>query len=238
MGNGIYTALAGAIAQSDALDVTSNNIANGTTTGFKAERLAFREALTRATDPAAAYAAASTPRTDTQVGTFRQTGNPLDLAIEGDAYFAIETPVGVRYTRAGQFQLDGAGQLVTPDGKPVRAVGGGPIVVPPTAGQVSVSPDGSVLVDDAPVGRIELVTIAPENLVREGDTRFIAAGPVGTPPPTVSIVDGTLEGANFNLVRGVIELVKVSRTFEATTRMIDRYRDIDSRTARDIGGPG
>jgi len=169
--NGIYTALSGALAQSTALDVTANNVANASTTGYQAERAKFSEALTKAKD--AAYVKATAGGIDTSPGTVSQTGNPLDVAISGDGYFGLNTAQGVRYTRAGAATY-------------IAAAGAKPITT----------------------------------------------GPAPTLQP------GSLEGANFNVVHGMVDLVKQTRSYEALHKMIETYKDIDDRAARGIAGNG
>lgn len=236
MSSGIYLATAGAVAQSNALDATANNIANATTTGFQADRITFREAMTNAKSPDTALVSAGTKRVDTQYGALSQTGNPLDVAIEGDGMFAVETPNGPRYTRAGNFRLDTEGSLVTVDGFKVRGEGG-PITIPPDTKVIDVGADGSVNADGENVGKLELVKYKYNQLKREGGTLFSASGQPeasGEPPLLRS---GMLESSNVNVVRGVVDLVKVSRTYESLMRVIQGYHDVESRAARDLGGP-
>jgi flagellar basal-body rod protein FlgF len=233
MADGIYVATAGAVAQSQALDVTANNVANAGTPGYKSERVRFAQVL--ATSKDMAFVGVAGTAVDASPGPMRQTGEPLDLAIAGDGWFAVDTAKGVRYTRDGSFQLDDAGQLVTSDGLAVLDQQGGAIRVPAGAAEISVAADGSVLVDGEEVGRIAVARFAPGGLTREGANLFVAgSAPLAGEPATIE--SGALEGANFNVVRGVIDLVKLSRTYEALHRMIESYRDIDQRTARDIGG--
>jgi flagellar basal-body rod protein FlgF len=236
MSNGIYVATAGAVAQSNALDATANNIANASTAGFHGDRVTFREALTAARSPDIASVGAGTARIDSQAGALTQTENPLDLALEGDGYFGVATPNGPRYTRAGNLQLDQARNLVTADGFQVRGAGGAPINVPADAGDIAIAADGTVSAGGNEVGRLELVRFAPGQLKREGGTLFSATGrPLTTDLPRVR--SGMLEASNVNVVRGVVDLVKVSRTYESLMRMIQGYHDIESRAARELGAP-
>jgi len=236
MSNGIYAASAGAVAQTRALDVTANNIANATTTGFHGDRVTFREALTRASTVDLATVVTGSTRIDTQAGAIHQTGNPLDLALEGDGFFAITTPSGARYTRAGNLQLDDSGTLVTGDGFKVRAEGGATITIPPESKHILVGTDGSINVDGEDVGKLELVTFAANQIKREGDTFVSATGrPQAGDPPKVRA--GMLESSNVNVVRGVVDLVKVSRIYESLMRIIQGYHDVESRAARELGGP-
>jgi len=236
MSSGIYIATAGAVAQSTALDATANNIANATTAGFRADRVTFREALASARSPDIELVGTGTTRIDSQAGALTASENPLDLALDGDGYFAVQTPNGPRYTRAGNFQLDDAHNLVTTEGFAVRGEGGAPINIPPEATQISVAVDGTVSADGAELGKLELVRFAPSQVKREGGTLFSASGrPTTGDPPKVR--SGMLEASNVNIVRGVVDLVKVSRSYEALMRMIQGYHDVESRAARELGTP-
>jgi len=236
MSSGIYIASAGAVAQSNALDVTANNIANASTAGFHGDRVTFKEALGKARSADAASVGSGGSRVDTQSGALQQTDNPLDLAIDGDGLFGVESPTGTRYTRSGNFKLDEGRNIVTADGMKVRGEGGSPIVVPPNAQSISVGSDGSVSADGQLVGKLELVKFAPNQLKREGGSLFSAAGkPLGGEAPKLHA--GMLEGSNVNVVRGVVDLVKVSRTYESLMRVIQNYHDVESRAAKELGGP-
>jgi flagellar basal-body rod protein FlgF len=236
MSSGIYVATAGAVAQSHALDATANNIANVNTTGFHGDRILFREALAAAPSPDVALVGAGAARIDDQAGALAHTDNPLDLALEGDGYFSVETPAGPRYTRAGNFQLDAQRTLVNADGYAVRGEGGAPISIPEGATAIRVDAEGRITADDAEVGKLELTRFATRDLRREGGTLHAAAGaPEAGDPPRVRA--GALESSNVNAVRGVVDLVKVSRTYESLMRVIQGYHDVESRAARDLGGP-
>lgn len=236
MSSGIYTATAGAVAQSAALDATANNIANASTTGFHADRISFREALGTARSLDTAIVDSGAARVDHQPGAIVATDNPLDLALEGDGYFAVDTPGGPRYTRAGNFQLDEGRRLVTAEGHAVRGRDGAPLVIPAEAPSVTVAADGTISAGSEVIGQLELVRFAPAQLTREGGTLLAARGaPAGGDPPVVRA--GMLESSNVNVVRGVVDLVKVSRTYESLMRVIQGYHDVESRAARELGGP-
>ena len=238
MGSGIYIAAAGAIAQSNAMDATANNIANANSAGFHAEHISFSEALSRAKSPDQISVQTNTGKTlDSQNGTMLQTGNPLDLAIEGDGMFSVQTPQGARYTRAGNFQLDSQGTLVTPDGYKVMGEGNQPISLPPTAANVSVGSDGSITADGQAVGKLALVKFNTNQLKREGGTLYSATGTPVKDNTTPTVRSGMLESSNVNIVHGVVDLVKVQRNYESLMRVIQNYHDIDDQTAKTLGGP-
>jgi flagellar basal-body rod protein FlgF len=235
MSSGIYIASAGAIAQSNAMDATANNIANATTAGFRADRVTFREALANAKSVDVALVSTNNNKVDQQAGAMQNTQNPLDLALEGDGYFAVDTKQGARYTRAGGFHLDDQRQLVTAEGHTVRGEGG-PITIPEGVKQISVGTDGAILADGDEVGKLELARFSPNAMKREGSTLYSAKGAqeAGEMPKVRS---GMIEQSNVNVVRGVVDLVKVSRTYESLMRVIQSYHDVESRAARELGGP-
>lgn len=236
MSSGIYVATAGAIAQSNALDATANNIANAGTAGFRGDRITFREALTaaRSADVTSVNNGATT--IDSRPGALQSTENPLDLALEGDGMFAVTTPNGPRYTRAGNFRIDDEHRLVTGDGHSVRGEGGATIALPPDAKSIQVSADGTVFADEVSVGKLEIMKFAQNQLERQGGSLYLARGaPQAGDPPKVR--QGMLEVSNVNVVHGVVDLVKVSRTYESLMRVIQGYHDVESRAARELGGP-
>jgi flagellar basal-body rod protein FlgF len=236
MGSGIYIATSGAESQQDALDVTANNIANASTTGYKAMRVSFSTALSNAQSADSAFVGAQTKGNDNTDGSLIQTDNPLDLALVGDGFFTVQTGNGPRYTRAGSFRLDAARQLVNSDGHPALSPTGQPIAMPEGATSLSVDARGQIVADGEVVGQLALARFADGGLRREGASLFSATGrPLEGEGPEV--VSGALESSNVNIVRGVVDLVKVSRTYESLMRMIDGYREIEGRAARDIGRP-
>lgn len=236
MASGIYVAAIGAVAQSNALDVTANNVANASTTGFHGVRVSFHEALAKARSPDAVMVGGQSVGVDGRAGAMTQTGNPLDIALDGDGYFAVNSPQGVRYTRAGALRMDAAGTLVNADGLAVRGAGGAPILIPPTATQVTIAQDGTISSEAGPIGKLELARFPAQSMRRDGDTLYTAtAPPIAGDPPRV--LQGTLEGSNVNVVRGVVDLVTVSRTYESLLRVIEGFQTIENRAARDLGGP-
>jgi flagellar basal-body rod protein FlgF len=240
MSNGIYTALSGAVAQNTALDVVANNVSNAQTTGYKAQRASFGEVLSSA--DGGSFVGVTRTQTDDSAGAVVQTGNPLDVALDGEGYFAVETNTGPRYTRAGSFRVDSQGVLVTNEGNAVRGQTGGQILVPPEATDLTISANGMITgmtpgdVEPTEIGQLELVRIDSNQLVREGASLFRAKGAIDTDAPPPTVMSGHLEASNFDSVRGMVDLVRVSRTYDSLHRMIESYRQLDQRTAREVGG--
>lgn len=245
MSDGIYAALSGAVASERALDVVANNVANVGTDGFRGERLAFRETMARAqgTGPTTLrYTEIEETRVDLGEGPLRETGNPLDLAISGgDAFFSVQTPEGERYTRAGSFVVSTSGVLSTREGYPVLSAGNPgeprpPIVVPSGTTTISVASDGTLSTGEQTLGRVGLVRFERgSDLVPAGGALYAPrAGVTPTASTDATFVQGFLEGANVGPIGGMNELITASRTFESFQRVIQTFRTLDERTARDL----
>ncbi|HJL19604.1 MAG TPA: flagellar basal-body rod protein FlgF [Sandaracinaceae bacterium LLY-WYZ-13_1] len=245
MSDGIYSALSGAVAQQRALDVVANNVANVGTVGYRGDRLAFREAVSRVeggpNPDGLRYVSISQMATDDTSGPLTQTGNPLDVALQGDGLFAVRTDDGVRYTRAGSFRMDPEGVLRTPGGHPLLAADPSDpenpeIRVPRDAGPVQIGADGTVSVGDEPLARIRIERFDDGALQKEGLTLFVPRGDArGEPATETQVLQGHLEGANVSPIAGMNELITASRSFEAFQRVIQAFRQIDQRAARDVG---
>ena len=177
MDNSLYTTLNRQSGLMSEMRVIANNIANVSTTGFRAEGALFAEhvaALGRDA-PSLSMATLEGRVVSTAQGAMTRTGGRFDLAIEGEGYFLIETPAGNRLTRAGAFTPSAEGELVTPDGMRLLDAGGSPVLLPAGAAGVAVGRDGTVVADGAPVARIGLwASAGATGLVADGATRFDA----------------------------------------------------------------
>jgi flagellar basal-body rod protein FlgF len=238
MSHGIYSALAGAIAQERTLEVVANNLANVNTTGFKGDKVAFSEmtAKQNGAQPASMrFVSLDRIAIDGSAGGVQQTGNPLDLALEGDAYFAVQGPGGERYTRAGSFTTDSEGTIRTHGGYEVLGESG-TLSIPQGTKTIKVGSDGTVHADGQEIGKLKLVSFASTaGLVREGLTMFSAGGGATPEPAEVGVAQGYLENANVNAVMGMTELITVNRSFDALQKVIDTFKQLDERTARELG---
>lgn len=243
MSTGIWAAAAGAVNQATALDITSNNVANAATPGYKADRAMFREYLSKASgtnlpSQSFRYTEIGGREADFKTGWLKQTGRDLDLAIMDDnAFMVVDSPAGPRYTRAGSLKLSGSGALQTHDGLAVLGPGGKPIRIDSGGKDVSFSPTGDVLVDGEPMARIAFVKFAPNPgaaLEKEGSTLFRARGGVVPKPVTPLIEPKALEMANKSPVEAMSGLSGSARQFEFLSKVIETFSTIDKRAASDI----
>ncbi len=215
----VYLAMAGAKATLQRQEVLAHNLANASTNGFRAELAAFRAVPVRGDGASTrVYALESTVGHDLQPGPVQTTGRPLDVAMTGKAWLAVQALDGTEaYTRSGALAVDAEGQLVTAAGLPVAGTGG-PITVPPGA-RVAIAADGSVSAavgDAAPqvVGRIKLV-LPEAPLARGADGLFRAADGEDLPAdPGARLQDGALEGSNVSPVQTMVAMIAAARQFE------------------------
>ena len=235
MGDGIYTAVAGACAQAERIDSIANNLANLMTVGFKADRPVFAEVLRAGLDQA--YVAPRGAAPDLSPGPLKRTGNPLDLAVEGPGFFVVATPAGERLTRAGAFGRDGEGRLVTPAGQQVLGHDG---AIHLGDGAVEVSGDGTVTAGGREVGRLRLLEPGPEAvLIKEGRNLFALEGPdQALKPARGKISQGFVELSNARPTESLVRLITAQRTFEVLLNAMRNFQQMDSQLAREakLGG--
>jgi len=242
---GLRSAAAAMEAQGERLAVLANNLANVTTGGFKADHLEFFQSLSspRAvgpvspTGPAAPLLAppAAQTRTDFSPGSLRQTGNPLDLAIDGSGFFVVRAASGLRLTRAGSFTLSSDGSLIAPDGAAVLDAGRQPIKLP-DRGAIEIDTTGRVLVDGAEVGQVLVVDPPRDQLTKDGGTRFAAPPEVPlTPAPNARVTQGFVEGSNVNAVLTMIEMIDALRVYESAQRAARSQDETLGRAVNDVG---
>lgn len=224
MDNASYTTLTRQSGLMREMRIVANNIANSSTTGFRAQGMIFSEhvAALGPDAPSLSMASAAVRDTTQTQGSLTQTGGPLDLAIEGEGFFLIETPQGERLTRAGAFAPNENGDLVTPQGHRVLDAGGAPVFVPPDAGPVGIAPDGTVSTGGQPVARIGLVRPTdPDTMLREGGVRFEARGGY-EPAPEAKMVQGFLEESNVDPILAVSRMIEVQRAYELGQSFMDK----------------
>jgi flagellar basal-body rod protein FlgF len=224
MSNTIYATVSRQNGLLKEMQTVANNIANMATTGYRAENVIFTEHVKSSGDggPSISMATAAARFTTDSQGTLTQTGGTFDLAIEGDGFFQIETPQGIRLSRAGAFIPTPEGDLVTPDGYRLLDAGAAPVFVPGDAKSVSVSSDGTLSADGTALTQIGLVTPEdPNDLIREDGVRYRTEGAT-IPVEGGTMVQGFLEGSNVDAVGQVARMIEVQRAYEMGQTFLDR----------------
>ncbi|MEM6625404.1 MAG: flagellar basal-body rod protein FlgF [Pseudomonadota bacterium] len=227
------------------LDVSANNLANMDTVGFKAEALVNREIEekpARVTERPSdvVFVDAWALQRDMSVGPIERTGNPLDVAIEGDGFFAIESPGGEPvYTRDGRFSIDGDGRLVTRSGLLVLGEGDAPIQTDPEAGPVKISQDGAIGQGDAEIGRFKLVDFQTSGALEKiGDGLLKATVEEPGPPETIRLAQGFVEGSNVQAIGEMTRLIEISRAYEGVSRMLNQSNQLREKAVDKLARVG
>jgi flagellar basal-body rod protein FlgF len=213
---------------SRAMDITANNVANMNTTGFKRENIAFDTYLVRPVpDQTYQFAVDAGTYRDTAPGTTLMTGNPLDVAVQGEGYIPIQTKGGIRYTRSGAFQLNNVGEIVTAAGDKVLGDGDQPLTLPEDATDILIGPDGIVSVksgtgkDATQVGKLKLVKFASvQEMTLIGSNLYSSAQ---TPQIDTDsrFLQGSVEQSNVQPVHEMTRMIDISRSYQQVVHLLD-----------------
>jgi len=231
---GLTDSIESMLAQEQRLNQVTNNLANADTTGFKKDAVSFQEMLYQASANRQRVGKGLKILTDHGQGVVRMTGNPLDMAIAGEGFFRVQTAQGVRYTRAGNFQLNGEGQLVMPNGNQVLG-DNGPIVL--TSPEFTVDAHGRILVDGNQVGQLSIVTVDDlKMLEKEGESLFrLKEGGQEVAAQNFTLKQGFLEQSNVNTVEEMTEMIEILRAYEGQQKMIRALDELDDLAVRRVG---
>jgi flagellar basal-body rod protein FlgF len=237
MDSGYYAAYSGLLARTEALDSAASNLSNSGTRGFRAEREFFRSAImgpdalnSQLNRTVNDFGVLGGNKLDLGQGSLVPTGNPLDLAIEGQGFFAIQTKSGIRYTRDGQFRRSIDGSLVTEQGEPVLNGKSQPIRIP--SGDTVISSEGVISVSGAAVGSLGLFNFpSPDSVVPEGTNRYAPVSGFTPMPATASIHQGSLEGSNQDVIQGTLQLILVQRQAEMMQKALTVFNNDFDKTA-------
>jgi len=258
MGNGIYTATAGAKVQSHYLDLIANNLANVGTVGYKADDLTFSDFLVQdgklprtdrvrmseendlaanTRERAQHFVEVLDQSMDLSQGAMVSTQNSLDVALDGPGFMTVELGGQTLYTRDGQFHLGPEGELLHGSGGRVLDEGGEPIALN-DSGDLTIDAKGAIRQGGAEIARLGLVEIPDKDvLVKAGHTLFNCLDK-DNPPAEASntlVRQGLLEKSNVNPVREMTKMIKVNRHFEMMNKVIQAYRDLDNRSIQEVG---
>ena len=228
MENTIYIALSSQMVLRRQLSMVANNLANVNTPSFKGEQMLFSEYLTDAkntnlgsNDSKYHFVQAIGNMRDLAEGPMNRTGNELDVAIDGEGYFVVNTEEGKRYTRHGRFQLNQNNELITAAGHVVQSENGGPITIPVEAVNISISTDGTVANGDQNIGKIALVTFEDQQKLERGQNNLYQTDQIEKPPERTNIVQGMLEQSNVNSIIELTQMIEIHRKHDSVKRVID-----------------
>src|SRR5271157_1765559 len=241
MDSGFYAACTGLLAKTDALDLAASNMANLSTSGYKAQ-LEFYRSLeastgTRRLSPLNQavndYGVLGGAAVDMKTGEFQKTGNDLDLAMEGQGFFVVKTPAGMRYIRNGSFHTDAAGRLLTATSDEVMGEQG-PVELP--GGTITISSDGTISQQGAVVATLKLVTFKPgTSLTAEGNSYYQAPAASEQPADDPRLAQGMLESSNQNPVEGAVSLMTLQRHAQLLEQALSIFHSVfNNAPAQDL----
>lgn len=244
---GAYTVVAAALLRQRHLEITTNNLANASTVGFKAERPFFDlhrdsqppDEIRPLGDDLVRQSRWAGSHIDYSGGKTQQTTNPLDLSLVGSGFFVLQTAAGLRYTRAGQFTLNGNREIVSQDGWPVLGRGGAPIRLPVGEGaKIVIGQTGEVRVGEQAAGQIQVVDFPkPYRLFKQHGASFSTIDPreTGTPVAIPQMVQGSLELSNVQPVTEMVGLIETARLYEAYQKILQSFDTMNDRAVNDLG---
>lgn len=223
------------------MDVVANNMANINTTGFKGEQVLFEQYVMPVArdrdfprpDQPLSYVQDWTTIHDMSGGAMVQSGNELDVALNGDGFFAVQTAAGERWTKAGAFQLSNNGTLVDASGNPVLGEGG-PIQFAPEETGIQIGADGSVSSSAGGKGRLRIVEFAdPQAVTREGNNLWAGGTPVAA--TNTRAMQGFIEKSNVSGVAEMAEMIRVTRTYESTANLAQKQDELRQSAIQRLG---
>ncbi len=227
MQSGLYVALSAQVALEKRLTTIADNVANANTVGFRATEVKFEDVVSGLGNDSVSFVSPGSTYLSTKSGGIKQTGNPLDFAVRGEAWFALDTPAGPVMTRDGRFTMLDTGELVSIEGHPVLDAGGAAIQLDPGAGAPEAGADGMLRQNGQPIGAIGLFDFVPgEDFVRYGNSGLVPAAPPEAivDRGDVGLVQGFVEESNVNPVLEMTNLIMVQRAFENAAAIV---RDSD-----------
>jgi flagellar basal-body rod protein FlgF len=235
MENALLVGLSRQVALRRELDVIANNLANLGTAGFKGENVLFEQFLSSGAradnfespiDRQITFVIDRETRTDLSQGAFEQTGSPLDVAIDGQGFFVVETPQGERYTRAGGFAVNSTGELVTPAG--YRVLGeAGPIVLDQNDTNIAIARDGTISTPAGERGKLRLVRFDdPSQLTKSGDSLFSSQAQPNPIDARTRVVQGSIEKSNVRPILEIGRMIEVTRAYTTLANLMSRNDEL------------
>ncbi len=261
MERGLYIAASGGLKQEKMMEVVANNLANINNNGFKRDIIAFEAVLPDFNNPPPEKISAGTPphprsiepptplyptvaqlKTDFSPGPVIQTGNPLDVSLEGKGFFVVKTVEGIRYQRVGSFQLSEAGDLITPEGNLVMGENGG-IKILPAGKDITIDQKGKIVVGgglaSTMAGKLKVVDFPDYNVLeKEGMGLFREVGvkeSTAMPTENTKVIQGGLETSNVNVAAEMINMIEVTRGYQSYQKVIQTIDGMNNKSVNEVG---
>ncbi len=238
MQSGLYVALSGQVALERRLQTIAANVANMNTVGYRADGVSFEAQMAKAGDSVVAFAGGGSDFISRQAGGISKTGNPLDVAVQGDAWLAVKTPAGTVYTRDGRMTITESGELTTLNGYSVLDAGGAPILLDATAGPPDISRDGMISQKGSQVGALGLYAIEDDAKL----TRYNNSGVIPDKPATAvldftanGVAQGFVESSNVNPIMEMTKLITLSRAFDGVSAATEKSEASLSDAIKTLG---
>ncbi|KQO51574.1 flagellar basal-body rod protein FlgF [Methylobacterium sp. Leaf85] len=222
MQNGLYVALSAQVAMEKRLNAVAQNVANLSTSGYRAEDTKFSALLAQASKGPVAFASSGDTYISQRAGPVTKTDSPLDVAVQGQAWLAVRGANGPVYTRDGRMTMDAMGQLRTLTGQAMLDPGGAPILLDPQAGPPTIGRDGSVSQGVNQVGALGLFTLDPNSTLRRAEPNGVTSSQPAQAVQDftrIGVIQGHIEGANVNPVLEMTKLITIQRAFESAATL-------------------
>ncbi len=252
MENTLYIALSRQMALQREMAVVANNIANMNTAGYRSHQMLFLEHLMEPERPGAGDQTVSMVIDqgvvrDTRPGPLTQTGNALDIALQGEGYLVVDTPAGPRYSRGGHLAIDAERRLVDGNGLPIQDAAGGPILIPRTAAEITISGTGEISIIDAgnrtelvPIGALRLVAFDEEHRLTTLGGGLYVSNERPREAEDTQVIQGTIEQSNVQPIVEMTHMIEVARQYQSTQSLIqdehERLRTVIRRLGRMVQG--
>jgi flagellar basal-body rod protein FlgF len=237
MQSGIYVGLSGQLALYRRLETVANNVANASTAGFRAEEVKFETVISRVSPNPVSFSSPGETHLSKRTGEIVRTDNPFDVAVQGDAWLAIDIGGQQVYTRDGRMMMSPNGDLQTLNGYPVLDVGGGPLVLNPNGAAPQISRDGAIYQDGQRVGALGLFEIEEgANLTRAENSGVIPDRPAipAIDFTVIGVNQGFIERGNVNPVMEMTHLIEIHRMFDGITRALDSADETLKTAVREL----
>lgn len=221
MQSSFYVGMSGQLAIEKRMQSVATNIANSNTAGYRADGVTFATILSKTGNEPVAFSAGGADFISRRTGEITKTDNPLDVAVQGDAFLAVKTPAGVAYTRDGRMKMAPTGELRTLTGNSVLDVGGSALLLDPDAGTPTIAADGMITQGGRQVGAIGLFSIDPQATLTRASNSAVIPDQAASPVLDFSgngVLQGFVEGSNVNPVLELSKLIAIQHALDGMTQ--------------------